>query len=203
MDRKQYMLNYNKLNKNTIKEKRKLYNQKNKNYIVESSKKYNKKYYELNKEKLQKQMREYGNINKEHIKNYKKINKEKIKNKRKEWEKYKKQTDPLFKAKGDIRCLINSSFRKKGFKKSYKTEQILCIPIPKFIAYIESQFYDHPITGEKMTWENHTLKGWHIDHKIPIDFAKTVEKLVELNHYSNLQPMWCEKNWKKGKKLVF
>lgn len=50
-----------------------------------------------------------------------------------------------------------------------------------------------------MTWENHSLKGWHIDHIKPLNLAKTEEELYKLCHYTNLQPMWAEENLKKSK----
>jgi len=49
-----------------------------------------------------------------------------------------------------------------------------------------------------MTWDN---KGkyngelnfdWDIDHKIPISEAKSIEDVIRLNHYTNLQPL-CSK----------
>ena len=47
-----------------------------------------------------------------------------------------------------------------------------------------------------MTWNNRGLYnssklnyGWDIDHKIPLDSAKTEDDLIRLNHYSNLQPL--------------
>lgn len=49
-----------------------------------------------------------------------------------------------------------------------------------------------------MNWNNHGLYdgelnyGWDIDHIIPLSSAKTEEELLELNHFSNLQPL-CSK----------
>ena len=74
---------------------------------------------------------------------------------------------------------------------------------PEFLKkHLEKQFYPHPITNEKMTWENHTLHGWHVDHKDPLDLAKTSEDIVELSHYTNLQPLWSKENWEKGSKII-
>jgi hypothetical protein len=52
-----------------------------------------------------------------------------------------------------------------------------------------------------MTWKNHTMKGWHIDHKVPLDSAKTPKDVEKLMHYTNLQPLWAVDNLKKGKKF--
>lgn len=46
-----------------------------------------------------------------------------------------------------------------------------------------------------MTWDNHGLYngelnfGWDIDHIIPISSAKTEDEVINLNHYTNLQPL--------------
>jgi hypothetical protein len=53
-----------------------------------------------------------------------------------------------------------------------------------------------------MSWDNHNHKGWHIDHKVPLSSANSVEEIFKLSHYTNLQPLWCEENYKKGKKII-
>jgi hypothetical protein len=46
-----------------------------------------------------------------------------------------------------------------------------------------------------MTWENRGLfngtenYGWDLDHIIPISSATTEEQVIELNHYTNFQPL--------------
>jgi hypothetical protein len=68
---------------------------------------------------------------------------------------------------------------------------------PRFLKeYLEKQFQPG------MTWKNHTVNGWHIDHKIPISAAKTQEDINRLAHYTNLQPMWATENLKKGNKII-
>ena len=62
--------------------------------------------------------------------------------------------------------------------------------------YLEGQF------TEGMSWDNHKRTGWHIDHIIPLSSAKTEEEVYRLCHYTNLQPLWCNENYKKGKKLI-
>jgi len=55
-----------------------------------------------------------------------------------------------------------------------------------------------------MTWKNHTTDGWHIDHRIPLDSAKSREDFERLGvaHYTNLRPLWAEDNWKKSNKII-
>lgn len=66
--------------------------------------------------------------------------------------------------------------------------------------WIESQFHDNPITGEKMRWEDAGIK-WEIDHKIELGrFDKTdMTQLMKGCHYTNLQPMWKDAHKQKNK----
>ena len=51
-----------------------------------------------------------------------------------------------------------------------------------------------------MNWNNHGLYngtpnyGWDIDHIIPQSLASTEEDVVQLNHYTNLQPLCSHVN---------
>ena len=51
-----------------------------------------------------------------------------------------------------------------------------------------------------MNWENYGL--WHIDHIIPISYAKSEEEIYKLNHYSNFQPLWAKDNLSKGNRFI-
>lgn len=64
----------------------------------------------------------------------------------------------------------------------------------EFKLHIENMFYDNPITGIKMTWDNYGLNGWEIDHIIPLCTASSLSDLVTLSHYKNLQPLWRQDN---------
>ncbi len=61
-------------------------------------------------------------------------------------------------------------------------------------AYLEARF----LPG--MTWKNHGLKGWHIDHIRPLtsfDLADRAQ-LLQAVHYTNLQPLWWQDNLRKA-----
>ena len=51
-----------------------------------------------------------------------------------------------------------------------------------------------------MNWVNYG--EWHIDHIIPISYAKSELEIYELNHYSNLQPLWSKDNLSKGNRFI-
>ena len=68
---------------------------------------------------------------------------------------------------------------------------------PKFLKeYLEKKF------KQGMTWKNHTVHGWHVDHIIPLSKAKTSEDVEKLMHYTNLQPLWAKDNIIKKDKLI-
>lgn len=61
-------------------------------------------------------------------------------------------------------------------------------------AYLESLFH----LG--MTWDNHGVDGWHIDHVRPLaSFDRSdPDWQREAFHYTNLQPLWAADNIAKG-----
>ena len=64
--------------------------------------------------------------------------------------------------------------------------------------HLESQFKDG------MSWNNHGVKGWHIDHIKPCaSFDLTdPEEQKKCFHFSNLQPLWWIDNLKKKDKIL-
>lgn len=87
------------------------------------------------------------------------------------------------------------SYTKYGGK-SKTTFEIVGLTAQELKIYIENKFTNG------MTWENYGPYGWHIDHKIPLDSAKTEKDLYDLCCYTNLQPMWWNENLKKGSKIL-
>lgn len=151
-----------------------------------------KEYYQSNKEKIKntskknyKKNREY---NIERNSRYQSDNKEN----RNKYLAKRKKTDKLFKLSVSIRNLIYISIRNNGYLKRSKVVEILGCSFDEFKKYIESQFKDG------MTWDNHG--EWHLDHKIPVSWADTEERVYELNHYLNFQPLWAFDNLSKGNK---
>lgn len=205
---------YYKKNKDRLKKCSKIYKDKNKDKTIEYLKKNEErikerrvKYYKKNKEKIKKCSKNYSKQNEEKIKKYYKKNKDKTKeylkkNKdkiSKRYAKYKKNrkiSDPLFKFTDILRSRTYKAFKIKNWKKTSKTSEMLgCNPETAF-SHIESQFI------EGMSWENHGLYGWHIDHIVPLSSAKNEEELMKLCHYTNLQPLWAKDNLRKGDKIL-
>jgi len=163
-----------------------------KNIIIKNELKKEKlDFYLMNKEIIDQQDIAESIIKKEkrkeyYKKYYKNVDKEKINNRIKN----KRKKDPLFKLSGNIRNLIMISIRKMGYSKNSKTKKILGCSYEEFKIHLESQF------KEGMSWENYGK--WHLDHKIPISWAKNEDEIYELNKFTNFQPLWAEENIKKS-----
>lgn len=118
------------------------------------------------------------------------------KSKRNAWERNKSMVDPLFKLKKRLRHRLCSAFhRLKTSKMSGSSVKDLGCTVEYCKQYLESKF------EPGMTWDNWTNNGWHIDHIVPLSSADTEEKLIELCHYTNLQPLWAKDNISKGNKV--
>lgn len=110
------------------------------------------------------------------------------------WHVNRRKTDPVAALSHRIRTLVRGAFVRTGYRKSYKTEQILGCSIAQFAAHIERQF----VPG--MTWENRA--SWHIDHIVPLSTAASEDDVLSLNHFTNLRPMWAQDNLAKGDKIT-
>ena len=166
-------------NSEKIREYSILYREKNNERYKEYYKKY-KEYYVKYKEEINLRRKEY----------YKKY-KEEINLRRKEYYKNSKNREKseFEKLSHCLRNSVYNAFKRNGYKKSSKTYEIIGISFEEFKLYIESKFEDW------MTWENRGLYngelnyGWDIDHIIPLSSAETEEDIIQLNHYTNLQPL--------------
>jgi len=121
--------------------------------------------------------------------------KETIKKYRREYMQNKTNTNLLFKLKSRVSCRIREACRKNGFTKRSRTSEYIGCDWETFKNHIENYFQ------EGMSWDNYGVNGWHLDHHIPISFAKTEEDIFRLNHYTNLKPLWWEDNLKKSDKI--
>ena len=81
-------------------------------------------------------------------------------------------------------------------KKNNSSLKLIGITPIELKEHLEKQF------TQDMSWDNYGFYGWHIDHIIPLSSAKTEEDIYKLCHYSNLQPLWAEDNFKKSNKIL-
>jgi len=185
------------------KEKLKAYNKA----YYEANKDKRKSYLEANKEKIRERGKAYREANKEKYKLYHKAYREANKEHRKKiknaYVKQRRKFDPLFRLTLNYRRSCIRAFKSIGQKKNNSSIKLLGLnDWQELEEHFSKQFYNHPETGEEMTFDNHGLYGWHLEHIIPLDSAKTEEEIIKLCHYTNLQPMWAEENNAKSNKIL-
>lgn len=142
---------------------------------------YNKKYYKKNKDAVLKKQKDYRKTSK-----CKKLN-------RKKSRKYYNENK--------LSCCISSMIYQvlKSNKKGLHWETLVPYTLKQLRQHLESLFQPG------MSWGNHCMHGWHIDHKIPISNFKFTsfedKEFQECWALENLQPLWAEDNLRKNNKL--
>ena len=95
-----------------------------------------------------------------------------------------------------LRCRIWWVLKKD--KKHFKFNDVIGCTTFFLKQYLENLFVDG------MSWDNYGRYGWHIDYIKPcasFDLSKPEEQ-KKCFHYTNLQPLWAQDNYKKGKKIL-
>lgn len=122
-------------------------------------------------------------------------NRESIIAKQSEYNKKKRENDPLFKLSSYMLSRFWKALDSKGYEKDIKSSETVGCSWVELKDHLESKFSDG------MSWFNYG--EWHVDHIIPLASAKTKEELCSLNHYKNLQPLWAQDNIQKGDSIVY
>lgn len=188
----------------TKKEKKRLYDIEYRRKNKEKRRKQHAEWVRKNPEKVKASKDRHKSKKKETDKLYVENNKDKVNLIKKKWAENNKDKvrkakndymtkrlleDPLFKIKHNISCSIRRGFKNNGFKKKNKTENILGCSIESFKKYIESKWEPW------MNWDNYGLYngeeryGWDLDHIKAISSAINESDVIELNHFSNFQPL--------------
>ena len=160
------------------------------------------RYYFENKEDISEKQKLYRENNKEVIKELSKKyrqnpeNKEKQRTYSREYY-HQRKDDELFYFKYIVRHLIRYSFVRKGFEKSGRTEDIIGLPFDKFREYLLLTFKEN----YGCDWDG--KESVHIDHKIPLATAKSIEDIIKLCHWENLQLLKAADNLAKKDKEDF
>jgi hypothetical protein len=163
--KEQYKI-YREINSEKISQKRKEYRDANKEKIKEQKKQYRLANADKIREKKKAESKKYYPIRKDKIIAYHNIR-----------NKYRKDTDPVFKLKCSLRTRLSNVFKRMTFRKNQPTEQLLGCDFETAKNHLQNQFTDG------MTWDNYGQ--WHIDHKIPFAIATTEEEVRLLCHYTN------------------
>lgn len=146
----------------------------------EKVKNYSKWYYSVNSEERKKYNSKWYSNNPEKIALYRSTYYNKIKD------------DPQKRIFVSMRKACNRVVKQVGLgKKPTNTfKWVGCSP-EQLKAHIESLFQ------EGMTWDNYGKHGWHVDHIRPVSSFKP-EEWEQINHYTNLQPLWWRDNLSKS-----
>lgn len=177
--RKQHTDNYNAKNRDRINARQREYNKRPS--VNDRHKDWCREYYQENKDSIDQSKKKWTDKNRDRVREAAKRSQKRA------------LQDPVKAEKHRMRARLSMAVSSKGFKGKPKTESMLGCTWVEFLAHIESLFC------EGMSWENRNL--WHIDHIVPLDSADSIQRLAELCHYTNLQPLWARDNLSKGAKI--
>jgi hypothetical protein len=162
-----------------------------------------KRTYHKHKEKKLEYLKKWSEQNKEHrkqyLKEYREKNIDKIRKTKRDYERNRKASDPLYKLISNFRTAIYQVLKESNVEKNRHYFDILQYTPEELIIHLESQFKD------TMSWDNYG--EWHVDHKLPITSFNIEEmgdkEFMKCWALENLQPMWGEENIRKSNKILF
>lgn len=107
----------------------------------------------------------------------------------------RRKTDLNFKMSAYMRNMLNRVLSRTYNDKDNSTVQTLGYTCDELINHIESKFEDG------MSWDNYG--EWHIDHIVPLTVMVNAgfKDPADINHLSNLQPLWAIDNLAKSNKI--
>jgi hypothetical protein len=161
-----------------------------------------KKWRDSNKEHLSLKHKNWSEKNREHLFEYHKKwrteNIDKWRKTKRDYEKNRKDSDPLYKLIANFRTAIYTVLKESNVDKYGHYFDVLQYTPEELINHLEKQFKDD------MTWDNYGV--WHVDHKLPITFFDIQEmgdeEFMKCWCLDNLQPMWGEENIRKSNKIL-
>ena len=161
-----------------------------------------KRHYLKNREKRLEYFAEWQKNNQEHRREYHKQwrteNVDKWRKTKRDYEKNRKDSDPLYKLVANFRTAIWTVLKESNVDKYGHYFYVLQYTPEELINHLEKQFKDD------MTWDNYGI--WHVDHKLPITSFDIQEmgdeEFMRCWSLDNLQPMWGEENIRKSNKIL-
>jgi len=135
---------------------------------------------------------------KEYFKKWRTDNVDKWRECKRNYEKNRKATDPIYKLINNFRTAIYQVLKENNVQKNGHYFEVLQYTPDELISHLENQFKDG------MTWDNYG--NWHVDHILPISIHNIQEigddEFMKCWSLGNLQPMWGEDNIKKSNKVL-
>ena len=153
------------------------------------------------KERKKENHKTWSEKNREHLNEYHKEwrekNIDKQREKKRNYEKYRKDTDPIYKLINNFRTAVYQVLKESNVQKNGHYFEILKYSPDELIIHLEERF-----TGE-MSWDNYGV--WHVDHIRPISSFNIQEigdeSFMECWSLKNLQPLWGDENIRKSNKM--
>ncbi len=115
--------------------------------------------------------------------------------KRRAWWATRCENDPCYRLACQLRTRLHVAIL--GNAKTGSAVRDLGCSIEELQTYLGARFQPG------MSWANHGIHGWHIDHIKPLAAFDLTdrEQLLEAVHYTNLQPLWAADNLRKGARM--
>ena len=113
-----------------------------------------------------------------------------------EYRKIRYHTEPQLRVSTNLRTGLRSAIKAQNATKVSSAIRDCGLTSADLCAYIES------LWKPGMDWSNYSYRGWHVDHIRPLSSfdLRDPEQQKIACHYTNLQPLWAEENFKKSDK---
>ena len=101
------------------------------------------------------------------------------------------ESDHIYKTTDLLKARIAA--KTKACPTTAEAIELIGCSFEEYCKHIQSQFTDG------MTWHNHTRKGWHCDHIVPIaefDMSDLEQRKLAF-HFTNVQPLWHDDHREK------
>lgn len=159
-------------------EKKKELRRKQQEKNIDYMKQYNPKWRTKNADHVKEYNKTWRQLNINHVRAYSQ-----------EYEKKRRAEDPIYRFQNNIRVMCRRVVKELSLgKKPTNTEKWIGCTADELATYFESLF------EEGMSWEN--CGEWHIDHIRPI-CSFLPHEWQQVNHYTNLRPLWSKDNLAK------
>lgn len=125
---------------------------------------------------------------------YKAANRERVNLIRNASARKKRAENIQFRIQNNLRSRMWYALKRSSSVKHKSAVDLVGCDMDFLKSHIEKQF----LSG--MSWENHSITGWHIDHIIPchtFDLSDP-DQQKKCFHWSNLQPLWSKDNCSKN-----
>lgn len=204
-ERRAYSRRYHAEHRDEQNAKKRLYRQAHRDEFSERDKEYARTHKEQIAKRYKQWAKDHAEQLAEYNKQYRKLNAEDIRAKRQAYDKKhrkritasfikRRNTDPLFKLSTQVRGLIRTSLKKKGYAKDSHTYEILGCDYATFFEHLKATWLEN--YGQE--WQG---EDYHIDHIIPLATAKSRQEVLDLCYYKNLQMLTPHDNLSKNKSL--